>query len=455
MQATDFKKKKEKTPVIKRFPKQHLIIAGLLACALTFTLTLFPSKDVSAKRQEMVIELPILTEQEQTEQIALAQEEPVVEEEFSWTELRVKNGDNLSLIFKRAGLNDGDIYELFKKSKEATNLKQIHPGHKLAFQLDDAGKLVQLRYTKDRLNSQLFYRTESGFDDVKETRKPDAETAFRSATIKTSLFVAGQEANMEDSLIMELASIFGWDIDFALDIREGDSFRVSYEEYFLDGEKLGNGPILAATFVNQNQEFNAVRYTDSDGESQYYTPDGHAMRKAFLRAPLDFNRISSGFNPNRLHPIRKTRRPHRGTDYAAKRGTPIYASGSGRVITSTYNKASGNYIVIQHGNNIQTKYLHLTKRKVRVGQKVKQKQIIGTLGSTGLATGPHLHYEFLVSGVHRNPRTILQKLPKAKSIPKSDLAIFAAQTQPLIARLNKFQQSTQLALVDSEADEAQ
>ncbi len=448
MEPADFKKKDVKKGAIRQFPKRHLALAGVLAGVLTFTLTLFPSEGVSAKRQEHTLELPPLTTAA-TVNAAPAEEE--LEEEFSWKELTVKSGDNLSLIFKRAGLNDGDIYELFKKSKEASNLKQIHPGHKLAFQLDDTGKLLQLRHSKDRLSSQLFYRTDEGFAELKESRKPDSAVAFRSAAINSSLFVAGQQANMEASLIMDLANIFGWDIDFALDIRKGDSFSVTYEEHFLDGEKMGNGPILAATFINQNQKFEAVRYTDRDGESQYYTPDGHAMRKAFLRAPLDFTRISSGFNPNRLHPIHKTKRPHRGTDYAGRRGTPIYASGSGKVITSSYNRASGNYVVIQHGNNIQTKYLHLTKRKVKVGQRVKQKQIIGTLGSTGWATGPHLHYEFLLGGVHRNPRTILQKLPKAKSIAKKDLADFQQQTKPLIAGLNKFQQATQLALADTRA----
>lgn len=173
------------------------------------------------------------------------------------------------------------------------------------------------------------------------------------------------------------------------------------------------------------------------------------MRKAFLRAPLDFNRISSNFNPRRLHPIHKTVRPHRGTDYAASRGTPVYASGKGRVITSTYNRASGNYVVIQHSNNITTKYLHLNKRKVKKGQRVNQKQLIGTVGSTGYSTAPHLHYEFLLNGVHRNPRTILQKLPKAKSIPKAEVARFKLQTQPHFAQLKTFQQGSALALVDT------
>ena len=224
-------------------------------------------------------------------------------------------------------------------------------------------------------------------------------------------------------------------MDFALDIRKGDTFKVLYEEKFLDGEKLGNGEILAAEFINQGEAFRAVRYVNEDGESSYYAPDGTSMRKAFLRAPLDFRRISSNFNPKRLHPITKVVRPHRGTDYAADRGTPVWAAGAGRVIASGYTQYNGNYIVIQHGNNIQTKYLHLHKRFVKKGDRVKQKQRIGSVGSTGLSQAPHLHYEFLLDGVHRNPRTVINKLPKADSIAKSEMARFQNQTQVWIAEL--------------------
>ncbi|MFT5083575.1 MAG: murein DD-endopeptidase MepM/ murein hydrolase activator NlpD, partial [Lentisphaeria bacterium] len=252
------------------------------------------------------------------------------------------------------------------------------------------------------------------------------------------------------SLIMELADIFGWDIDFALDIRQGDQFKIVFEEEFLDGEKIANGNILAAEFINQNETFRAIRYVDSSGDVSYYTPEGESMRKAFLRAPLDFRRISDNFNPNRLHPVFKTVRAHRGTDYAANRGTPVWASGAGKVIASAYSSANGNYVVIQHGNNIQTKYLHLQKRHVKKGQKVKQKEKIGLVGSTGYATGPHLHYEFLISGVHRNPRTIVNKLPKAKSIGHVEMAQFLLQTTPIVAQLDAQDSATQYATAEQE-----
>jgi murein DD-endopeptidase MepM/ murein hydrolase activator NlpD len=232
---------------------------------------------------------------------------------------------------------------------------------------------------------------------------------------------------------MELANIFAWDIDFVFDIRKEDSFSLLFEEHFLDGEKLAVGNIIAATFTNRGKTFQAVRYTNDQGVTNYYTPEGLSMRKAFLRTPLDIFRISSGFNLKRKHPIHKKIKAHRGVDYAAPRGTPVYSAGDGKVIAAGYSKANGNYVFVQHGQTYITKYLHLNKKKVRKGQSVRQRQLIGTVGSTGYATGPHLHYEFLVNGVHRNPRTV--KLPQANPIPKAELAAFQTATQPMLRQL--------------------
>jgi len=454
MESAEIHKKNASETLLKQFPRKHLVAAGSLAATLTVLLALFPSGEVAAKRHEMPIELNLtpepIPETNETTTPEVAQTLPLTEKAIT-----VKSGDNLSRLFQRAGLNDRDVYELTSKSPEAKALKRIHPGHQLVFGIGTDNKLQELRYIEDRMQSTVFLRQDEGFTAERVVRSPDIQTAYRKASIDSSLFLAGQQAGMESSLILELANIFGWDIDFALDIRQGDHFQVLYEEEFLDGEKIGNGAILAAEFTNQGKSFRAVRYTHTDGSSQYYTPEGKSMRKAFLRAPLDFRRISSNFNPRRLHPIYKTVRPHRGTDYAASRGTPVYASGSGRVIASGYTKANGNYVVIQHSNNIQTKYLHLHKRKVRKGQKVSQKQLIGTVGSTGYSTAPHLHYEFVVNGVHRNPRTILQKLPKAKSVPQAEQERFRQQTQYTLAQLDSYQQNIQLAMADSENTAAQ
>jgi len=257
---------------------------------------------------------------------------------------------------------------------------------------------------------------------------------------------------LPDKLIMEMANIFGWDIDFVFDIRPGDSYSLLYEDRFIDGEKLGVGNIIAASFTNQKKTFDAVRYTNKKGQSDYYTPEGFSMRKTFLRTPLDIFRISSGFNLRRKHPIHKKIKAHRGVDYSAPRGTPVYAAGAGKVIESGFSKYNGNYVFIQHGQTYVTKYLHLNKRKVRRGQTVKQRQLIGTVGSTGYSTGNHLHYEFLVNGVHRNPRTV--KLPQARPITENERVTFRQTVEPMLSQLAEYQDKSQLALVEGNSSNA-
>jgi murein DD-endopeptidase MepM/ murein hydrolase activator NlpD len=220
-----------------------------------------------------------------------------------------------------------------------------------------------------------------------------------------------------------------------------------FEDRYLEGEKLSSGNIIAASFTNRGKTYEAVRYTNSRGLSNYYTPEGLSMRKAFLRTPLDIFRISSGFNLRRKHPIHKKIKAHRGVDYAAPRGTPVYAAGDGKVIETGYSKANGNYVFIQHGQTYTTKYLHLNRKKVRRNQTVRQRQLIGTVGSTGYATGPHLHYEFLVNGVHRNPRTV--KLPQAQPIAATEKRLFLQTTAPLLTQLAEQKQTIQLASVQN------
>lgn len=429
------------------FPNGHIVIVFALSVLLGI-FTALPSGKASAKRVE-ALDLPSITDID--ESAAISDTRGHIEPEVYTTKQRVKvkAGDNLSRIFKRAGLSDRHMMELLNASKESKRLASLFPGHVLEFHISADNTLHKLNYAVDRLNSFAFEKDSEGYHFSESTRTPDVRHAHASAFISQSLYTAGSDAQLNDKLIMELADIFGWDIDFALDIRKGDHFKVIYEEKFLDGEKIGNGSIVAAEFTNQGEKFQAVRYENGRGEVSYYTPEGKSMRKEFLRAPLDFRRISSNFNPRRLHPIFKTARPHRGIDYAAPTGTPVWSSGNGRVIASGYSKANGNYIVIQHGNSIQTKYLHLHKRYVKKGQKVKQKQKIGTVGSTGYSTGPHLHYEFLMSGVHRNPRTIVNKLPKAKSISTNELSRFIMATRDHVALLEEAFAPTQYATADN------
>ncbi|MCB1729383.1 MAG: peptidoglycan DD-metalloendopeptidase family protein [Halieaceae bacterium] len=384
-----------------------------------------------------------------TEAVAPAvPEEPPAPAEHPWLEQTVKRGDNLSLIFQRAGFSKGDVHSVVSESADGKTLARIYPGQVLAFQAGDDGQLMAVRYVKSASALETIYyrRGETGFSSEIETREPEVRESWATGEISSSLFMAGQEAGLSQTMIMELANVFGGVIDFVQDPRQGDTIHLVYEELYLDGEKYADGNIIAASFTNQGKTYNAFRFVDSNGEANYYNEEGVSMRKAFLLAPVDFTRISSNFNLKRLHPIYKTTRPHRGTDYAAPTGTPVYAAGDGRVIKAGYTRANGNYVFLQHGDRYVTRYLHLHKRNVKQGQRVAQSQVIGTVGSTGAATGPHLHYEFLLDGVHRDPRKIHKQLPKAKTLAPSEMTAFRQATNQSSMQLAALRTDSHLAM---------
>lgn len=366
-----------------------------------------------------------------------------------WREYKVKSGDNLARLFKRANIKPQQLDELMKSGNEVKTLKRIFPKDTIRILSDDKGILQALRYDIDH-KSYLMVERENG-KLVAKTYNHRIETreAHASGTINSSLFLAAQDAGISQNIIMELANIFGWDIDFALDIRKGDSFTVLYEELYRNGEKISDGNILAAEFINDGHTYRAVRYTNPQtNRSEYFTPDGKSMRKAFLRSPVNFTRISSRFTVNRYHPILHKFRSHKGVDYAAKRGTPIQAAGDGKVIFKGKKGGYGKVMILQHGSKYTTLYAHLKtyNRKLRVGSKVKQGQTIAYVGSSGLATGPHLHYEFRVNGTHRNPLTV--RLPVSNPVPKRYMADFELTTTPMFAQLDLLARSQQVALVD-------
>lgn len=366
-----------------------------------------------------------------------------------WLDLEVNRGDNLSLIFARAGARSTDLQLILDTPDTGRSLRSIFPGQTISFKVDTDGKLLELRYAKSPLETFVFTRADQQFEFTKEIHTPEIHRAFRHATISSSLFNAGQDAGLSGRLILELANIFGGVIDFVLDPRAGDSFSVLFEERYLNGEKIGEGSIIAAEFVNDGRHYSAFHYVSANGNSGYFSEDGVSMRKAFLRAPLDFTRVSSNFNMRRLHPIAKVIRPHRGVDYAASTGTPVYASGDGKVAASGYSRSNGNYVFIQHDGRFMTRYLHLHKRTVQSGQRVKQGQTIGTVGSTGLATGPHLHYEFLVDGIHRNPRDVLDKLPLANKLATAEIPKFKSSISSKQTQLASYAAAWELAVASS------
>ena len=365
----------------------------------------------------------------------------------SWRDMEVRRGDSLSMIFGRAGLSSTDLQAVLDADVRSKSLRSIYPGQTVSIKVDSEGRLSEMRYARSPLETRIFTRTGEGFSIAEETRSPEVRKAFRHANLKSSLFEAGKEAGLSGRMILELASVFGGVIDFVLDPRAGDSFSVLYEEQYLDGEKVGEGAIIAAEYVNDGKRFAAYRYTDSNGDQGYFSADGVSMRKAFMLAPLDFTRVSSNFNMRRMHPIMKVIRPHRGVDYSASTGTPVYASGDGKVTASGYSRSNGNYVYIQHDNHYMTRYLHLHKRTVKPGERVKQGETIGTVGATGLATGPHLHYEFLVDGVHKNPRTALESLPRARTLAGRELASFRTKISGVQTQLATYTNAWVMAVV--------
>ncbi|WP_421334753.1 peptidoglycan DD-metalloendopeptidase family protein [Aeromonas veronii] len=344
-------------------------------------------------------------------------------------QVKVRRGDNMGVIFQRLGLSTTDLH-LIDQLEGSDPLRMLQPGQELTFKLTENGELHSLYYPHSLEQALKVSRKEETFVARNVKIALDTREQVSKGEIRSSFWGAAVDAGMTEDQIMDLAAIFGWDIDFAQDLQPGDSFRVVYEDKFRDDERVASGDILAAEFVNQGTAYRAVLNEDGN----YYTPEGKAMRKSFLRAPVNFKYISSNFNPRRLHPVTGKIRPHNGIDYVAPVGTPIMAAGSGSVVAAGYNQFNGNYVFIKHAGNYVTKYLHLSKRTVNKGQRVKQGQTIGTLGGTGRVTGPHLHYEFVVGGIHKNPRTLT--LPQAETLSGRELANFKKLAMPQLAKLD-------------------
>lgn len=362
-----------------------------------------------------------------------------------WVSEIIRPGDNLAVLFRRAGAGADELATLLESCTECKDLKRLAPGRSMDFAFANDGQLERIRYQHSALESTEVKRSGEKFAAKKVVRKPEVHVQYQTAVIESSLFLAGKKAGLPHQMLTEFASIFGGEIDFVMDPRKGDTFTVVYEEKRVDGKVVGFGRILSAQFVNQGKSYTAYRYESAKGDFGFYNEKGESMRRAFMRAPLDVTRVTSPFNMNRFHPILKTVRPHRGIDYGAPTGTPVYASGDGRVMASTANGTQGNFVAIQHGNSYSTKYLHLSRRSVQAGQRVKQGQVIGYVGCTGLCSGAHLHYEFLVDGVHRDPKKIINKLAINTKLPPKDMARFAAMVRQQRQQLASLEQARSLA----------
>lgn len=450
------------TPTQQSYPKRHLLAASGIAALLCLTLLIYPSREVEAKKTFITIEL----EAESAEQVTdLQEDEDILAEQSEDTatddsedynaeldsfeyqkSITVSSGDTLSVLFAQAGLDNSLLHRILSNNKEAKRFTQLKVGQTLSFEFDENKELSAISSQVSNLES-IHLEKQSDSDSFifrNHVAQTQTREQYAKGTIEGALFAATKKADMPYGLALDMANIFGYDIDFAQDLRKGDTFEVLYEEKTLEDKAVGTGHILTARFTNRGKVYTAVRYTDKNGNTSYYSADGSSLRKAFIRTPVDFARISSRFSNGRKHPILNKIRAHKGVDYAAPRGTPIKAAGDGRVTLAGRKGGYGNTVVIKHGQRYQTLYAHMNgfAKGIRSGSNVKQGQIIGYIGTTGLSTGPHLHYEFQVNGVHVDP--LSQKLPISDPIHASEKQRFAQYSRPLIAKLDS-NKNTQVA----------
>ena len=450
----------KKEHIDRHLPRSHqCLLAGLLP--LVVALAFFPKAESNQNLARDFVSLgpavPAGHSAPTHDPVAALLEEqvPTVDSRV-W--LEVKPGDSLSVLFRRAGLGPQQVADVTAVKEHARVLSNLYPGNNLIFQVSADQRVESLELIKTPLESWVVSRAEDGAYTLDHVLKePEVRQIWREATITDSLFLAAQRSSISAAMAMDLSSIFNGVVDFIQDTQPGDSFGILYEELFLGDQYVGVGRILAAEYTNQGKTHIAVRYEDENGDSSFFSPRGEAMRKAFLLNPVDFTRISSGFSPSRKHPILNTIRAHRGTDYAAPRGTPVVATADGRVTFANTNSGFGKLVVIKHDDRFETKYAHLNgyASGIKAGTRVKQGQVIGYVGSTGSATGPHLHYEFLMDGVHRDSRRILaQQEIKQVMLAKEELPRFLSQTQPLLAAISGQSETVRLALADTGSKEA-
>ncbi len=463
------------------YPKSHLLAASGIAALLSLALLVFPSSEVEAKRTSAPLELQTPADQlKQAQQDAPATdlgEQEAVQAPFAHIdneddqdsntadaaapapvakaddsdkkapghrEVTVRKGDTLSKLFEEAGLPATAAQEVMSSDKQAKQFAQLKNGQVLEFEISPEGQLTSLHTKLSNTETIRLVRGAKGFAFNRDVIKPTMREAYAHGVIKNSLSLSGQRAGLSHNQVMDLVNIFNYDVDFAQDIRQGDVFDVMYEQKVLNGKVIGTGNILAARFTNRGKTYTAVRYTSKQGTTNYYTAEGNSMRKAFVRSPVDFARISSRFSVGRFHPILNKIRAHQGVDYAAPRGTPIKATGDGKVELAGRRGGYGNTVIIAHGKTYKTLYGHMQgfAKGIHAGSVVKQGQVIGYIGTTGLSTGPHVHYEFQVNGVHVDP--LGQKLPMADPIAKNEKARFMQVAQPLMAQMDQ-EKSTMVA----------
>jgi len=363
-----------------------------------------------------------------------------------WREERFGRGDTVSDLLARLGVSNEEARAFLRWVKPAVSLQSLRPGTTVQARTGDDGALLALRYITDKGLLTGFDKQGAEFKAVEQQLTLSPRQQIKSGEIRSSLFAAADAAGVSDNVAIQLADILAGDIDFHRDLRRGDKFTVIYEMFYHQGRAIKSGRLLAAEFINQGKSYRAIWFEDAEGKGHYYTPDGKSMHKAFLRSPLAFSRISSGFAV-RFHPILRQWRTHKGVDYAAPTGTQVKATADGTVEFVGRQNGYGNVIMLKHQGGFNTRYAHLSRFAggLRKGARVHQGDVIGRVGQTGWATGPHLHYEFRVHDQVRNPLTVA--LPAALPIPAQQLAAFSSVSAPFAAQLNLLK-NTNLALLE-------
>ena len=419
--------------IFSSYPRRHLYLL-LVGIIFLISMTLFSNIKIDSNSPKEALFSQVYMEKLDLDSAAKTETSNFIKLKRA----EIKRNDSLFSILKRLGIEEKNIVTLVN-SDRSNLLAQIKIGKTLEVGISDFNKVISLNYIKDFKSGVRAKKSGEVYEIEEYELNTEKYRVFKNIEINNSLYVDGLKEGLPDSVIMDLVYIFGWDIDFVHDIRPGDSYSLIYEEVFVNGEKKLNGDILIAEFINRQTEYVAIRYKLKNGISEYFSPEGRNVKKAFLRSPVKFSYISSKYNLNRRHPILHQIRAHTGVDYVASKGTPVRATGDGTVVYADKKGGYGNLIEIKHTEDYSTRYAHLDRfhPKTKIGKKIKQSDTIGFVGKTGTATGDHLHYEFRVNGKHANPLTV--RLPNARPINASDKKSYDLHAKKILSDLKNYQ----------------
>ncbi|QDP72261.1 peptidoglycan DD-metalloendopeptidase family protein [Legionella israelensis] len=362
-------------------------------------------------------------------------------EDNEWQMVKTQSGDSLATVFNRLGLSAKTLHTIMKDNPHAKTLSTLKPNQQLQFLIHHK-TLEKLIVPFTTMQFIVVYRDGDTYRTKINSRKMNSHNHYVTATVKGSLYGTAKRLNIPYKLIRQMTEIFNWEIDFSKDVRAGDQFSIIYKAFYIEDKLVGTGDIIAASYTTKNNRYQAIRHTNTEGESDYFTPQGTSLKKAFNRYPVAFSHISSTFSLSRKHPVLHYKRAHKGVDLAAPLGTPIHATGDGVIEIIDRHNGYGNMIKIKHNKTYSTIYAHMLKfqKGLSKGSKVKRGQVIGYVGQSGLATGPHCHYEFRINQKPKNPTTV--PLPQAASIPTKELASFKANANTLLAHLKLFEEAS-------------